>query len=122
MSILKCFMGQHHTMLNNILRKYQTAGLDNLLKFLNSTWMSGLIHDRFNSMQLENREVMLEIISPYLGGSEDFRNKLKIFRLLNQSGCGKILESNLLEFIHRNRDELPMYALPEGADFDSEFE
>lgn len=115
-------MGQHHTLLNNILRKYQTGGLTNLLQFLNSTWISGVIHDRFNAMQMENREIMLEMISPYLGGSEDLRDRPRIFRLLTQSGCAKILESNLLEFIHRNRNELPMYALPEGMEFDSDIE
>lgn len=107
-------------MLNNILKKYQTGELQNLLKFLHSTWMSAVLHDRFNMMQLDNREMMLEMISPYLVGSEDFRNKFKVFRLLNQNGCGKILEDKLLEFIHRNRAELFMYALP-NRDFDGEF-
>lgn len=114
-------MGQHHTLLNNILKKHKTAGLDDLLMFLNSSWMSAVIHDRFNNMQMENREMMLQMISPYLDGSEDFRKSSRIFQLLNQTSCGKKLEDNLLEFIHRNRSELDMYALPANRDFDVDF-
>ncbi|EDV37603.1 uncharacterized protein Dana_GF13533 [Drosophila ananassae] len=110
---LQHFVGKHELLLNNLRSRYRAKTIDCFITFFQEPWTELIMHDKFEDLQAENRDLLKPMAVSTLtranvGAFKDVTDM--DFVTLNK----RYLEHKLLSFLREHRrDFRHRFALPE---------
>jgi hypothetical protein len=128
---LSKLIGLQEAYLNSATSTYEKGLVECWIDFFREDWASALYHDRFSNLQtslrtlLKTDEGAYEIIDMLVRGAEEGKEDDTLVAMRRSAvGPGgsvlmpstkKLIETNALEFVRKNKALLPRYLLPVAA-------
>ncbi|XP_023037946.1 cilia- and flagella-associated protein 61 [Drosophila willistoni] len=116
LDFLEFFCGKHEALLNNLRARYNAHTIPCFLKFFQEPWTELLMHENFDDLQKQNRDILKPIaVSNTLSSQKLSRTAIqdmaqKEFLDINK----RVLEQTLLTFLRDHRNDFNHeFALPE---------
>lgn len=58
LDFLQHFCGKHELLLNNLRARFRARTIDNFLKWFQEPWTELIMHEKFDELQAENRNLL----------------------------------------------------------------
>jgi hypothetical protein len=128
---LACVVGLQEAYLNSAVSTYDKGNVSDWIEFFREDWAGAIYHDRFQmlraslSMMLKTDEGAFDVADMLERGAEEGKDD-ETLTTMRKSTIGpggsmlmpstkKLIESNCIEFLRKNKGLLPRYLLPDRA-------